>query len=357
MSRIPALDLLRGLAVVLMVMHHCIDSLVAQPHRTGALYKGLRHVGGVPAPSFMLLAGLAAALVLSRERLRGVSGSARVRSGVKRGLYVLGIAFSFRLFTFVSGGSSLSSWPMLFRVDVLHCMGASLVLVAALCAPARSPRGSVVIALAIAAFFALLAPIANGWFFPWPSALTSNFLVGAGPLVLFPLFPWAAFTAVGFALGEGISLLAQRHDPALLRRRMRPFALVGAAVFFGGWALSALPWSAYPPHDYWKTSPVFVAMRIGIQLALLVGFLELTTREGTGGRLPLLQLLGRHSLLAYMLHLELVYGRLSEPLHKALTIPQALGVAVLLVLVCWAIAKGLEWRAARGKAALAVGAT
>src|SRR5690349_12155312 len=136
MSRIPALDVLRGLAVVLMVMHHCIDSFVADPNRTGMLYRGLRHVGGVPAPAFMLLAGLSAALVLSRERAKGVAAGTRVWSGVKRGLYVLGIAYAFRVFAFVVGGNSLASWEMIFRVDVLNCMGASLVIVAAVCAPA-----------------------------------------------------------------------------------------------------------------------------------------------------------------------------------------------------------------------------
>src|SRR3954468_14801875 len=101
MKRLSSIDGLRGLVVVLMVMHHSLDAWVREPERHGLLWKSLRHIGGLPAPGFLLLAGRSAALGASKERRRGLAGGARAVIGIRRGLYVLGIAFSMRLVMFM----------------------------------------------------------------------------------------------------------------------------------------------------------------------------------------------------------------------------------------------------------------
>lgn len=354
-GRLPAIDVVRGLAVVLMVMHHVVDAWLRPEDRIGPLFMGLRHLGGLPAPAFMVLAGVSSALVLARERERGVAASGRVGAAVRRGLYVLGIAFAFRLFAFVAGGNPVSAWRAIFRVDVLNCLGAGLALVGAFVAPARTGRGAATIATISGLAILLVAPFVWGRSIPFPSELAGLYLAGTGKLVLFPLVPWAGLIALGFAVGELLAAIVRR-DPseAAVHRATRSWPLVGAGLFFGGWALAHAPFSLYPPHDWWKASPIFAAMRFGVQLGLLGAAFALVPRLPAARRADnFLALLGRHSLLAYVLHLELAYGRLVGPLQKRMSLPVALAGTAALVALCWLAARIVERREEARKAAAA----
>jgi uncharacterized membrane protein len=346
MKRLSAIDAFRGLAVVLMVMHHTVDSWVEPVARGTYFFTILRHLGGIPAPAFMILAGLSSALVAAREREKGAALGARILSGVKRGLYILGVAFAFRVFCFVAGGNRLEYWPILFRVDVLNCMGVSLALVSAACSFARTTRQSIAIALGFAALFGLAAPLMESVHVTFPSELIGNYLTGHSVMVLFPMFPWVAYLAVGYAAGESIAAsLRISKDPGsiTLARATRPYFLVAAILFSLGWALELLPFRLYPRHDYWHSSPLWFLMRIGIQFALLAAFAAWLRNDVKGVRAKFLQLLGRHSLLAYVFHIELVYGRLSNPVSKAVSIPVTFLAVAGLVAVCGALAWATEW--------------
>ena len=65
--------------------------------------------------------------------------------------------------------------------------------------------------------------------------------------------------------------------------------------------------------------------------------------------------MGKHSLLGYFLSIELPYGVLSRPLHKALgTAAGVVGVVAMAVLI-WAASLAAErydaWKADRARAA------
>jgi uncharacterized membrane protein len=331
-----------------MVLHHVVDAWVRPEARTGPLYAGLRHLGGLPAPGFLVLAGVSGALVLARERTRGIAPSARARAALGRGLYVLGIAYAFRVFAFVAGGNPLSAWRAMFRVDVLNCLGAGLCLVGGLVALARSARAATGLAAGLAAAILLATPFVYGRTVEFPSDLVGFYIAGQGPLALFPLFPWLGLLAAGFVLGERLDVAlrdtdrdADRDvDPDLaLRRATRLWAPGGLAVFLVGAALAGAPFALYPPHDFWHASPLYFAMRLALQVALLGVAFTLVPRLPAAARAgnPL-ALLGRHSLLAYVLHLELAYGRLAGPLQRQVAIPVALAGSAVLLVLCWAAA-------------------
>jgi uncharacterized membrane protein len=347
-KRFPAIDVVRGIAVVLMVLHHTVDSWVMEPARHSLAFAWLRQLGGVPAPAFLFLAGLSAALVGAREREKRTPISQRVQAGVKRGLYVLGVAFVFRVFVFYAGSNTIRSgaWPMLFRVDVLNCIGAALILISLVCGPARSPRVAIGLALLLAAVFGLLAPVLAQTRLTVPSEYLGNYFVGSGTLVLFPLFPWMAYLAIGYALGEHVARYVRNSPdagPKALARATMPLLVLGPLVWIVALRLSDASFSVYPPHDYWHSSPLWVAVRLGVQASLLAVVALVLQRDATGRLAAWLQLLGRHSLLAYTFHVELVYGRVSKSMIRATSIPQALcGVAVLVTL-CAVLAAAAEW--------------
>jgi uncharacterized membrane protein len=353
MRRLGAIDAHRGLVVLLMVMHHTVDAWILDADRHGPLYMVLRHLGGVPAPGFLFLAGLSGALVAAREREKGVGASTRVRAGVGRGLYVLGIAFAFRLVSFVFGGGPLSGWPMIFRVDILNCMGVALAVVAVVCGSARSQADATRRALLLAGLSFGLAPLVWGRTFDVPSVLVGNYVAGSAPLVMFPLFPWLGFLAVGTAVGERLAS-AQRGDASAMARWSRRLAFGGVLLIVGGWLLGRLPLNIYPAHDYWKSSPLYMAIRLGAQFVVagLTATRALSRPAAFGHTHPLV-VLGRHSLAIYLVHIELVYGHVSGRLHGTLGVWAALAGMAAVNVLSFGLALFLEQREKAAVSAIA----
>lgn len=360
MKRYSAIDGFRGLIVILMVMHHSLDAWVHNPERHGWLWARLEDLGGLPAPGFLFLAGLSAALVAARERKKGLTVRQQLVIGLKRGLYVLGIAFAFRLAAFsidVDPEWYTRYWPIIFRVDILNCMGVALAVVAVFTAFAKTPRAAIAVSLITAAAFLLPTPFFYGRLFQWPSPLIANYVSGTQPMTMFPLFPWASFAAIGYAAGEWIALyLAASQEPPniIIARASWPLMGVGLLMFSAciwlGWA----PFDLYPSHDYWHASPIYMCLRAGLQLALMGAMAQWWKTDPNGERGAFLQLLGRHSLFVYLVHIELVYGRPAWTLDRTLTLAQTLS-AVGAMIAAFAVASWvMEWwksRSARPKAA------
>ena len=63
----------------------------------------------------------------------------------------------------------------------------------------------------------------------------------------------------------------------------------------------------YPVYDYWRFSPSFVLLRIGIVLLLCALMYWYEMRKGVAATSPV-TLIGRESLLVYAVHLLLIFG-------------------------------------------------
>ncbi len=122
------LDWVRGVAVLIMIEAHVLDGWTQAADRTRPLFGYAMILGGFGAPLFLFLAGLA--VVLSAEsKLRKTGDFAASWWAVqKRGWQVFGLAFLFRLQSYIlSGGSSLLS---LLKVDILNVMGPAIAMTA-----------------------------------------------------------------------------------------------------------------------------------------------------------------------------------------------------------------------------------
>src|SRR5206468_12774148 len=127
------------------------------------------------------------------------------------------------------------------------------------------------------------------------------------------LFPWSAFLLAG--VGVGIWLDAARTADAERRLNVM-LAALGAAVSAAGYAASYLP-AIYRESSFWTTSPTFFFLRLGILiLSLPVAYVWNALWAGRS----VMQEFGRASLFVYWIHVELAYGVLSGPIHKALTL-------------------------------------
>ena len=226
-GRIDAVDWLRGLAVVLMIETHLYGYWTSPAARATRLFQDTRWWGGFPFRMFLLLAGVAMGIKFEAQIARGVERSAMVRGGVKRGFEVLVLAYLFRLQEYLL--SFFWDWHDLFRVDILNCLGASMMLAAVICAPRRG-RPQYAVTLAVAAAVLAVGPILGpGDILPaWLPRHLAAYIAGHDKMAAFPLIPPMAWTLVGVAMGHW--LVRQNRDPRRLTRAFVICGLVGFAM-------------------------------------------------------------------------------------------------------------------------------
>lgn len=351
-SRLPALDWMRGLAVVLMIQTHAYQAWLNTPAKASTFYAWSRFVGGFPAPMFLFLAGAALALLAEARFRRGAAPVEVRREGLKRAAEVAIYAVGFRVFMYFSAGSVNPA--SLLRVDVLNCMAVAMALAAWLVLPRRASATRAGLGAVGGLAVAVLTPLA--WDAPWPTWLPAPLLgyVSGRPLrAAFPLFPWGGYLAVGVAAGVWLAAAARTGTVGRCCARL---AALGLLLVPLGWALDHLPaFASLPRYDFWRTSPNYFLMKTGVLLVVL-GLAEAWMRAPWSQAPSALRLFGRTSLLIYWLHIEVVYGRWVAPAaRQALDVDGASRALAWLVaamlLAAWLRVHGLvrarTWLAAR----------
>lgn len=319
-GRLDAIDWLRGLAVVLMIQTHLYDAWASPAAKAEAAYWWTRYLGGVPARLFLLLVGVSMAIRFEGQLARGVPRATIVRGAARRGLEIVGMAYLFRFQEWALAGF----WnPVtdLFRIDILNCIGASMILVGLVAAP-RNGRPQYAVAIGAALVFVGLGPLIGPAYFPTllPRALTS-YVGGQRPMSWFGLFPWAAWAFVGLALGH-IWVRASGDR----RREARTFLLTGlAGLALMSTVILVRKWDPYViryPNDVvQQMGPGTFFYRLGLNLVLAL-FAYAVTRL-RAGRFSVMRQLGQTSLLIYWIHVDLCYGLVSRRFHHQLSLPQA----------------------------------
>jgi hypothetical protein len=379
------LDWQRGLAVLFMVEVHVLDAWLA-PAAAGTAWPFgilagswvtphavLNMVGGFAAPGFLYMAGLSQALGDAALGRKGIAGPDRRRQALRRALWLLGVAYGFRVAEFLFGGawSRPGGWADVLRVDVLNVIAIGLALAAVLSVGRGRATGAALAgaaALAIVLATPVVAEALRHYDLPQqgapvdpmaraaPNAVVDvlyAYLWASWPRANFHLFNWVAFLLAGAALAP----------LALGRNRPIVWLALAAAVYAVSWWADR--WSpVYAYQSFWRTSPAWFGMRLAICMAF-TGLLQLVP-DAAEKPLAWLSLLGRQSLVGYIASVELTYGAAVEwlswhtlggPFRKSLSFGAMVAGIVVMVAVTWAISLGLErgqaWRKARAAVAAA----
>lgn len=326
-SRSIGIDLARGLAVLLMIQTHAFDGWVSPSAKTGWGYALSRVFASIPAPLFLLLAGVGLTFAFHAGQ-RGGATAGVVRKGLaRRAGKVVGYGYLVSLIYAVIEGTAEPS--ALLRADILHCIGLSL-LVCTLVLVGRTHLWQRALGLAAAA---LLGGIAAGRWLPpltdWP-AVPAALLFDVPPYTRFPLLPLCGFTAIGVAVGDWL----QRRPPTL---RFSALGLVLLVAMVPLWQHLTAATVALWGGRLSRSHPAVVWNFLeGATRALAVLLASLVLAQLMGGRPPTpvaawLVFLGRGSLLAYAVHVPLCYGRLARPIAARLEMPLATVLVLALV--------------------------
>jgi len=320
-SRARTLDVLRLFAIFQMVQGHTIDAVLAPAYRSGFIHDLWQSARGLTSVAFLFLAGVGFAFATRTERGRGPEARAR---RMRRAALLIALGYGMRApFLALALGDAAAKITALQQaviVDVLQCIGVTLLLLDGLALLIREPRERTKATLMMGALLVMLGPLAaeidaGGPLRPLLAYATSN---GGS---LFPLIPWAGHVLLGAGIGP---MFFEHGDEALgmqrARRSLRLALLGGALIALGVWLAA----SGHPALGQ--------LARLGCVLwlaALLVPF-ESALARWPGWLLALAQ----HSLLIYLLHVVLAYGQgvgLSAWVGRTLAPGPALVVAAAML--------------------------
>lgn len=307
-KRIIFLDLLRAFAVLMMIQGHTVHTLLDNSLRSDdyILFTIWEFFRGFTAPIFMFTAGTVFTyLFLSNGK--PWKENPRVKKGILRFLTLVGIGYLLRYPTpriFDFSSVSEQSWLIFYSVDTLHLIGFGLLSLVLLFWVAEK--------LSVKAHYLFLFTSALIFFiYPWtklvdwskifPLPIANYFTSDYGSI--FPLVPW-----LGYVLGGGIlgSYLISHQGIYKKKRFMISIFLLGAIFYSASVLTNWLGYSFFQEQGTFTTSWEFVLQRIGG--VLIVCSVMVIIAKFVKDIPNFIKIIGRHSLLIYVVHLILLYG-------------------------------------------------
>jgi uncharacterized membrane protein len=315
-SRLDAVDLLRGLVIVIMALDHARDFFTSVRFEATDLTQTTaplfltRWITHFCAPVFVFLAGTSAFLYQSRGKSRGDVS----RFLLTRGLWLVVLELTVVRWAWMFNFNYTTE---LLFVQVIWVIGVSMIVLAALVhLPLPAVAG---IGIAMIAGHNLLDGIRpeslGAWGPLWVLLHVQSTIPFAGEqtvFVIYPLVPWIGVMAAGYAFGRLLLRPPEERRRLLVRlgtALTAVFVLVrainvygdpapwSAQESFGRTVLSFLNTTKYPP------SLLFLLMTLGPAIAVLPLFERL---RGPVARA--VTVFGRVPLFFYVLHLFLIHA-------------------------------------------------
>ncbi|UJR81058.1 heparan-alpha-glucosaminide N-acetyltransferase domain-containing protein [Sandaracinus amylolyticus] len=333
-ARAHFVDLLRLLMSVQMIQGHVIDALLADAWRTGRGFEIWTWVRGLTAVGFMTAAGVSFHLSsLARWESYRADRTARARR-VKRAGMLIAIGYLLHAPAGVlSGDAELARRAIdeAMIVDVLQCIGVTMLLLEAMCVIARRASQVVLVSGGLAAAAIGLAPLAARIECEGSALrLVCNYVSRSGGS-LFPLLPWSGFVLAGVVLGaialpDGARTSGTR---AGVRLAMGSVAIGAASVIVD--ALIARP---SDPLLY-SASPGFSLVRLAA-VAMVAAVLAIASARVVA--LPrALRTIASETLFLYVSHLLALYVAgigLARVIGPTLSLGAAITVAIVMIVAC-----------------------
>ena len=274
-SRYISIDVLRGIAVILMIQDHITTHLAGVEKFIPHAHVLIADLGDIPAPLFTFLSGLSYWLWLGAQERAGRSASDVSKYSLRRGMFIFVVGMMINVFIWLPSQT--------FIWDILTLIGASALILTGI----RNLRPGTLVAICIA--IVILSPplrhlshYQSSWgdpdysgdpeyhYKPTLTALIRGFLLNG----YFPLFPWLVFLVAGYACGK--AFYGHGQQKARLPLAVVYLGLVLTALSVGCYLLGANKLS-FLPHGYaveltyafYPAATVFVVGALGLTLIFL----------------------------------------------------------------------------------------
>ena len=336
-SRLIFIDIIRAFAICMMLEGHFIDGLLAPEYRdeNNLFYATWHYIRGMTAPVFFTVSGFIFTYLLIKEQNPAKMGwnHVRVQKGVRRGINLIIIAYLLRaniLNHFTPDYTDMN----VRRVDVLHCIGLSLLFLIAfyLLTYQRKNRLRMSIMLLGTTFVAFFfEPIYSHLTYEYlPMALANYFTKENGSV--FTIFPWFGYASLGGFMG--FLFYKNRENPHLYRNMVIWYILLGVILITFPYWMGKIADTLQIHSLQLIAHGDYLIKRIGNVLLFFALFMILRHVITS----PTLQKIGQNTLSIYVIHYIILYGSftgmgLYRYFHDQLTPWQAIIGAILFVIV------------------------
>jgi len=328
-------DVLKGVAVLLMIQVHLMELFARQDIYNSLAGKISLFLGGPPAaPVFMAVMGYFIAK-------QGADVMKNIYRGIRLIVYgfLLNIGLNLHLLYHIfTGEPDLNPLTYIFGVDILFLAGLSLILIALLRSLIHDSLVAwlaVLLAVALSATFIPAGMAQNQW-----SDYVFAYLYLDVPWSYFPLLPWLVYPLAGFCFFLfGRKYLNNVTDRQLLMATMA--GLIPFIVFFrNGFSITAdLP--AYYHHDFIYF--LWALLFLGLWTML---FRQLTRWIPSGPVTGFLRWTGRN-VTAFYVFQWLLIGNLATAFYKSAggwdLVWWFIGISLVSGLLVWAYQEGMKF--------------
>lgn len=336
-SRLIFIDIIRAFAICMMLEGHFIDGLLAPEYRdeNNLFYATWHYIRGMTAPVFFTVSGFIFTYLLIKEQNPAKMGwnHVRVQKGVRRGINLIIIAYLLRanIFNLFTPGYTDMN---VRRVDVLHCIGLSLLFLIAfyLLTYRRKNRLRMSIMLLGTTFVAFFfEPIYSHLTYEYlPMALANYFTKENGSV--FTIFPWFGYASLGGFMG--FLFYKNRENPHLYRNMIIWYIFLGVILITFPYWMGKIADTLQIHSLQLIAHGDYLIKRIGNVLLFFALFMILRHVITS----PTLQKIGQNTLSIYVIHYIILYGSftgmgLYHYFHDQLTPWQAIIGAILFVIV------------------------
>lgn len=336
-SRLIFIDIIRAFAICMMLEGHFIDGLLAPEYRdeNNLFYATWHYIRGMTAPVFFTVSGFIFTYLLIKEQNPAKMGwnHVRVQKGVRRGINLIIIAYLLRanIFNLFTPGYTDMN---VRRVDVLHCIGLSLLFLIAfyLLTYRRKNRLRMSIMLLGTTFVAFFfEPIYSHLTYEYLPMALANYFTKENDSV-FTIFPWFGYASLGGFMG--FLFYKNRENPHLYRNMIIWYILLGVILITFPYWMGKIADTLQIHSLQLIAHGDYLIKRIGNVLLFFALFMILRHVITS----PTLQKIGQNTLSIYVIHYIILYGSftgmgLYRYFHDQLTPWQAIIGAILFVVV------------------------
>ena len=341
-NRALFIDMLKGLALIIMVEVHVVNSMLLPALKESWWFPSLNFINGLVAPSFSFASGMVFVLSLQQgiDQLR-TFGKEFWRKLSRVGL-IFFVGYSLHLpyysLTKILNNQTQQNLNSLFTVDILQIISTGLIVLLLARIFIKSEKRFYNFMLASTAIILIISPLmwqidfAN--YLPLFFANYFNKMHGS----LFPVFPWWAFVFSGAYVAKYYLEAKQNNSEKAFARKI----IITGSLFY---LSSVLIMYVFFPQALAKIipNPFFFLERFGLILLFLgIFWFYLNNKENYTS---LILDVSRESLLVYWVHLQLIYRELFwgksfiDISERNYNILQCLIVTAILIVLMLILAK------------------
>jgi uncharacterized membrane protein len=340
-GRVQFVDVFRGAFALLMLQGHTFRALLDSSFKSGKAYEFHELIHGLTGPAFLFASGASFAIATIPRWDQHRSWNSKTKRRVLRFCSLLIIGYMLHLTYFSLRRTILESTPeqmaYLASMDILQCIGISGLLLQTLVRVLPNRHWFFSVSAAGALTIGLSTQVVWGFSQGLPLWLRMS-LSGAWGSV-YPLFPHLGFYLAGAAAGYlYLEYLQPQQNRALQwLQTAHPWLTIACVALF------LLPLVGFST-GFWTVGPGYFLPRLGILGAMVLLFARAESR--LSGHFSVIALVGRESLLAYTVHLLMLYGSALNPnmnLTKWLgdncgfgtTAGVLAGLMMAMIVCCW----------------------